>query len=280
MKNQVNQLCLRTVLVCMALACASSTEAQQRLHGGGGSSAQVQYAPGDPQTRSRLFNFQTGHRGAFYNCDGEEDKRNSPYIFWEYGPADAKLHNPLLDIINWRDDKREIAQRICDGAGACCNGGSCQSGHPTVIASPETCGCSHCVAKSAAGNSSANFPIVRNEGPVSLLQRAYGKSKVTSRSRAAVQTSENVAGLVARKQAPSARPTQRPVARSTRSSVAQSVQQTVKQEQCDCATCRAQRKNPAARSGLATTKAPSDKPVAVSRSASLLDRARSSRKAR
>ena len=278
MKNQVNQLCLRTVLVCLMLASASSIEAQQRLLGGRGSSAQVQYSPGDPQTRSRLYNFQTGHRGAYYNCDGEEDKRNSPFIFWEYGPADAQLHNPLLDIINWRSDKREIAQRICDGAGPCCKGGNCQSGHPTVFASPETCGCSSCLAKSGVRNPSANFPVVRHDAPAASLPRSYVNSRATVRSSATVQTSKNVAGLVPRN-APAARPTQTSVARATqtRPSVAQSTQQTVKQQQCDCVTCRAKRNTPATRSGLATTKVPSDKPVAISRSASLLDRARSSR---
>lgn len=89
------------------------------------------YSPCDPWTRSKVFNLQTGHAGLFYNCDGEEDKRNSPYICWKtHYECDIPPRRGL-----WRGMKLDIAQvrqRIRDGAGACCNPG---------------CGCLHCVKR-------------------------------------------------------------------------------------------------------------------------------------
>lgn len=133
----------------------------------------IQYAPDDPSTRSRLFNLQTGHAGAFYNCDGEEDKRNSPHICWKTANGD-RWHRTFWDVLNWRKDKKEIAQRICDGAGACCSSGNCnicnqqQPGsivHPGVIQeTAPTCGCSSCVSKSKAPQT--------NPRPKSLFQKA------------------------------------------------------------------------------------------------------------
>lgn len=89
------------------------------------------YSPCDPWTRGKVFNLQTGHAGLFYNCDGEEDKRNSPYICWKtHYENDIPPYRGL-----WRGMKIDIAkvrQRIRDGAGACCKPG---------------CGCLHCVKR-------------------------------------------------------------------------------------------------------------------------------------
>lgn len=89
------------------------------------------YSPCDPWTRSRVFNLQTGHAGLFYNCDGEEDKRNSLYICWKtHYENDIPPRRGL-----WRGMKMDIAkvrQRIRDGAGDCCEPG---------------CGCLHCVTR-------------------------------------------------------------------------------------------------------------------------------------
>lgn len=77
------------------------------------------YAPNDPTYRGKVFNLHMGHAGLFHNCDGEEDKRNSPYICWK---THTELDLPPRRGL-WRGLKMDIAkvqQRILDGAGACC----------------------------------------------------------------------------------------------------------------------------------------------------------------
>jgi hypothetical protein len=81
-------------------------------------SGAVTYSPADPWTRSKLFNTHTGHSGRFYNCDGEECKRNSPYICWKTNHQ--SLTPPRRGLLNQlRRDQGKIGQRIADGAGAC-----------------------------------------------------------------------------------------------------------------------------------------------------------------
>jgi len=104
--------------------CKAQSLSQLRSEFGNGP---LPYAPQDPATRSGLLNLQTGHAGAFYNCDGEESKRFSPHITWKSAQGD-RLYRPCRDILNWCKDRAEIAQRICDGAGPCCSGG-CESCH-------------------------------------------------------------------------------------------------------------------------------------------------------
>jgi hypothetical protein len=67
----------------------------------------------------------------FYNCDGEEDKRNSPYICWKtHYEKDLPPRRGL-----WRGlkiDISQVRQRIRDGAGDCC---------------PSGCNCLRCAKK-------------------------------------------------------------------------------------------------------------------------------------
>ena len=112
-----------------------------------------QYAPNDPQMQGRLFNLQTGHAGTFYNCDGEESaKRNSPYICWKQ-VQHVPWYGTFRDVVNFRQDRNEIVQRICDGAGKCCSGDqqcqSCQSS-PVAQQSVPSCGCASCLAAKKA----------------------------------------------------------------------------------------------------------------------------------
>jgi len=81
-------------------------------------SGPITYSPDDPWTRSKLFNAHTGHSGKFYNCDGEECKRYSPYIYWQTNCQ--SLTPPGRGLLNQlRRDQGRIQQRIADGAGAC-----------------------------------------------------------------------------------------------------------------------------------------------------------------
>ena len=106
------------------------------------------YQPTDPQYRGKVFNIHTGHYGKFYNCDGEENKRNSPYICWK--PHHEKDFPTRLGFCeNLRRDIAEINQRLNDGAGACrqknCNCNQCQQA--AVVTQP-SCSCVDCAANS------------------------------------------------------------------------------------------------------------------------------------
>ena len=75
----------------------------------------ISYSPNDPETRSKLFRWQTGHAGLFYNCDGEECKRNSPFICWNTQHG-ADWRNGACEAC--RRDRADIKQRLIDG---CCS---------------------------------------------------------------------------------------------------------------------------------------------------------------
>jgi hypothetical protein len=77
-----------------------------------------QYAPSDPWTRSKWIQVQTKHYGFFYNCDGEECKRNSPYINWKsHCETDLPPKKGCLDLL--KSEIEEIKQRISDGGCGC-----------------------------------------------------------------------------------------------------------------------------------------------------------------
>ncbi|WP_148618946.1 hypothetical protein [Mariniblastus fucicola] len=268
-----NQLCF--IFACLAFVgvtwSADCGQAQilNKLRSDYDTDSMIQYAPDDPATRSRLFNLQTGHAGAFYNCDGEECKRNSPYICWKTG-QDDKLHCTFWDVLQWRTDRDRIAQRICDGAGACCNGGSCGSNvGASVVETAAPCGCASCIA--AAKREQAG----RSKMAVAANKRSAGSERKVSRTNYANASAQksgllrprvNVAGLV-----------DSPLAKQS-STVASAINQqsvaVAKKKACDCAECRAMRK---ASVQSATPTTVGTKPTAGTRSASLLDRARASR---
>jgi hypothetical protein len=203
---------------------------------------QIQYAPDDPTTRSRLFTLQTGHAGAYYNCDGEECKRNSPYICWKTAHSD-RLHRTFWDVTQWKRDWQRIAQRICDGG--CC-------GSKTAKASPrlkESCGCAACAAEG---------------GAVTLVNAPSQSALKSAKNSSLLKTKANVAGLIG----------------NTTVDATQIANAKVEVPECDCLACRAKQSQPS--NGLNFTgkfkSTSSDKESASgSRSASLLDRARASR---
>ena len=100
-----------------------------------------QYAPCDPWTRSHLFNRQTKHSGLAYNCDGEESKRNSPYICWK-----THYENDLPTRVGWWNrlsrTAAEVKQRIADGSctTSCQETSSCKCRQTSCTSS----GCSSC----------------------------------------------------------------------------------------------------------------------------------------
>ena len=97
-----------------------------------------QYQPNDPWNRSFLYRLQTGHYGRFYNCDNEEQKRNSPYICWKNSDRQTIPKKDCLECIN--EEINKVKQRICDGAGPCCCGNQ-------KVARQKECSCTQCVAQ-------------------------------------------------------------------------------------------------------------------------------------
>lgn len=116
---------MRPILIylisCVGLAVCSIQGAQQAQ----GQSSQ--YAPGDPWTRGKLFKAQTKHCGFGYNCDGEEQKRNSPYIYWKTQTAqDLPACKSCWQRLS--QTAAEVKQRIADGnCVQCVQAAPCQS---------------------------------------------------------------------------------------------------------------------------------------------------------
>ena len=78
------------------------------------------HQPSDPWNRGKLYKIQTGNSGLFFNCDGEQAKRYSPYIYWQ--PITEKALPTRKGI--WKSIKQDIAevkQRVSDGS--CCDHG-------------------------------------------------------------------------------------------------------------------------------------------------------------
>lgn len=181
------------LLVLSFLTLASTTSAESWGQGGVArafkSKEAIQYSPADPQQRGRLFNLQTGHAGAFYNCDGEEDKRFSPHICWS-SRCGSPWYRSISDVLRWKRDRIEIAQRICDGAGACC-GKKCKS---------SSCGCSACsdsipievVDSQTSADVKSSEELAQSDekdsGVISILKKSRIASRLTSSRVGASQT--------------------------------------------------------------------------------------------
>ena len=95
------------------------------------------YSPDDPWTMGHILRTEVGHGGCFYNCDGEEQKRYSPYIRWNCQNVDCPkrlIQDPLLHQLH------EIKQRVRWGACAGC-GDECYSGYGHHHAHGGGCNC-------------------------------------------------------------------------------------------------------------------------------------------
>lgn len=86
----------------------------------------IAYSPSDPDFRSKRYRMQTGHYGLFYNCDGEECKRNSPYIYWG-AQQNADCFNGWRTAL--RRDRHDVIQRILDGSCAEDDCEQCEAGY-------------------------------------------------------------------------------------------------------------------------------------------------------
>ena len=116
------------------------------LHAQDGGIAQLSsaaYAPDSPVQENKLFQYQTGHYGFAYNCDGEENKRNNPAICWRKADQ-CQLPRRMGCLERIRHDAAQVSRRIldgmCDSGCETCQQQSCQS-------ATTTCGCGACLAK-------------------------------------------------------------------------------------------------------------------------------------
>lgn len=124
------------------------------------------YKPSDPWTRGKLYNIQTGNSGLFFNCDGEQAKRYSPYICWK--PILEKALPSRKGIWNSiKEDIADVTQRVRDGS--CCDlGCSCSDCHRSrkngeiggCAASPTNGSCNQCSQKSCEGCSTSPSPVI------------------------------------------------------------------------------------------------------------------------
>ena len=99
-----------------------------------------------------MFQYQTGHYGFAYNCDGEECKRNNPAICWQKADQ-CQLPRRMGCLERLRHEAAQVSQRILDGS---CNSGcsACQQQSvQSVHSNSQTCGCGNCLANHDASNS-------------------------------------------------------------------------------------------------------------------------------
>ena len=149
------------------LCSATDANAQQVIYQNEDCAATEFYKPSDPWTRGKLFNIQTGNSGFFYNCDGEQAKRYSPYICWK--PITEKALPTRKGIWNSiKQDIEEVKQRVRDGS--CCDlGCTCadchrarKNGNIGGCASSTSGGCTECSQNSCEGCASNAPPIVES----------------------------------------------------------------------------------------------------------------------
>lgn len=106
-----------------------------------------QYSPSDPWNRGKVFRMHTGHWGKYYNCDGEESKRNSPYICWAvHDEPDFPRKKGFRECV--RCEIAKVKQRIIDGAGNC-GPGQCDGG--CVGTCNDSCASGSCGSRCAKG---------------------------------------------------------------------------------------------------------------------------------
>lgn len=126
------------------------------------------YAPELPGgIKGWIYRETTGQNGRFYNCDGEEAKRYSPYIDWS-----TNCHCEYLPT--WgtvlRRDIREVKERVRSGA---CRDGNCVD--VTSLATPDDAVTAQQLAKN------------KNRQPSSDAAREPGRMKMASSATSAVK---------------------------------------------------------------------------------------------
>ena len=154
-----------------------------------------QFQPDDPWTRSCLWNLQAGRSGLFFNCDEEEQKRYSPYIYWKCQTIDLIPPCPLAPRYTI-SDLHATKQRIIDGSCGCqctfahcagnCGGTCAASLGATSCNCPSRCpsgctnGCNSCTTTQPVPNHQvAPIPMPETEPPNPPVPQADPVNSVT-----------------------------------------------------------------------------------------------------
>lgn len=168
-----------------------------------------QFQPDDPWTRSCLWNLQAGRSGLFFNCDEEEQKRYSPYIYWKCQTIDLMPPCPLAARYTI-SDLHATKQRIIDGSCGCqctfahcagnCGGTCAASLGATSCNCPSRCpsgctnGCNSCTTTKPVPNYQvAPIPMPETEPPEPPNPPVPQANPVNSVTEPVTQSSKPVA---------------------------------------------------------------------------------------
>ncbi|MFM7118611.1 MAG: hypothetical protein ACKO0N_18445 [Planctomycetota bacterium] len=115
---------LQTGLVALLLVVGIGQLAEAQLTQIGRDYRQpMTYSPDDPFTKGLVYRLQTGQAGKYFNCDCEEEKRYSPYIYWQT-VCNHTHPKPYCTVL--LRDLHEVKERV--RAGACRGGQNCTCG--------------------------------------------------------------------------------------------------------------------------------------------------------
>ena len=117
MKLQTGLVALLLVVVTGQLAEAQLTQIRRDYR------QPMTYSPDDPFTKGLVYRLQTGQAGKYFNCDCEEEKRYSPYIYWQT-VCNHTHPKPYCTVL--LRDLHEVKERV--RAGACRGGQNCTCG--------------------------------------------------------------------------------------------------------------------------------------------------------
>ena len=107
------------------------------------------YAPDSPVRENKLFQYQTGHYGFAYNCDGEECKRNNPAIRWRKADQ-CQLPRRMGCLQRVRHEAAQVSRRILDGM---CNSDCQVCQRQSSQSVTQSCGCAACLTNQESSDS-------------------------------------------------------------------------------------------------------------------------------
>lgn len=102
------------VMVALAATLVSGQLTAQNVIADYVCNAPRQFCPDDPWTTGLVFRTQIGYAGCYFNCDCEEQKRYSPYIYWQ---CQTPCMNSCPLLRNVRQQFCDVKQRIRWGKG-------------------------------------------------------------------------------------------------------------------------------------------------------------------
>ena len=111
-------LVTRLLLTIPAVAVITSSVFGQTYRRDYKIDAPIQYQASDPWDRGFIFRNHINHAGFFYNCDGEECKRNSPYLYYLQATEDCRFNarqyiRRQIDEVKWRLQAGGCGDALC-----------------------------------------------------------------------------------------------------------------------------------------------------------------------